>query len=379
MTDLILNGLTADRDRMERLCRAVGQLGYACRLMLWSDTGVVAPQSECEEAGGGPNAPTAVEIICWTKLSIGAEGKLLQEHAVALKEEQRYLGLLLDEISPPAAVTGAQDISLHDWEAAADAAALAPLREALAEKLNRSSDNGAQRSAVMLLFAQIRALNWEGIKAQIVALTERIRRMHASIKALGVLGVLTFSLAAFGFFGGFKQNTENVCRYGWVEGMCRTLDIGNLPSQEELDEWARIEPGSSCEAFDHYLMQYGAEAEFADEAQLRRNQAQGAFGEQPMRVERPISFSPADRQPSRAAAIEALKARAQTEAESYCRITAQNFEGEARPGTFSMAGEPTCVSDGERFDCQANGIVECTFIVADMGRTCPPMSAKHDR
>lgn len=379
MTDIVLNGLAADRDRMLRLCSAVAKLGYQCRVELWGDVSGIASKTSCEETYNEAEAPALVEIICWTTASVGTEGNTLQSHAVILKEEQRYLGLLLDEVSPPSAVTGAQDISLHDWDAATDAAALEPLHAALAEKFSSHLDNRDERSATSLLLAQLKLFNWLSLKAQMKALARRVRRMHALLKAVGVLGTLTFMLAAFGFLGGVEGNAKNICRFGWVASACRALDIGDLPSQSELADWARAERGSSCEAIEQYRRLYGAQAEFADEAQLRLAQSQSAFGEQTLQLERSVAFSPSDRKASRAAAIQAMMARAASETVSFCRMAAQNFEGEARPGIFSVAGEPDCISDGERFDCRANGTAKCTFIVADMNRTCPPLSTRSNR
>lgn len=345
MNSLRLIGIAVDRERLARLAGKLELAGYSCALDLGEG-----------EADLSLSEPASFNIICWTSNSVGPAGVTLQQRAAEVKEQNAYLGLLLDKVMPPESVRAAQDIDMAGWDETNQQAKLGPLLDALRERI----DAGPRSVVDRLLLVPLRSV-FQAIV--------RIERRLASVQKLAILSLL---FAAFSLFSNIWGTQDVVCSVGLLKGPCRMFNLGNLPSDQEQTEWAMAWQGTDCKAFEAYLQKYGPTAPFANDARQRL----ALFREVEAPVRRTISLPLSvpwsnDIQPTIETARVDLDRRASLDAARHCSMSAQALAGEWARGRFEREGKLECDERDDGFACRARGFAQCSFLMPAQVRTCP--------
>jgi hypothetical protein len=343
-----LLGTPNDREELERLARRLAEHGIE------ADPDLRGPRSTRPLKFEPDKEGQAVRYaVCWTIAALGEDGKRIRECAIELKVRNAYLGLLLDDVSPPDEVQGADDVKLVGWlSAKEDSAGI----EALRSRLEAAGKIPGPQAGLAVALAQIAG---------------SLRRISRRLKAVGIVGMLTFAVGVFGVYSNWIGSQDSLCRQPGIGRLCRSIGAGHLPSDAEQSEWNRIARGSSCEAIESYLRRYGHDAAFLKAASLRLDLAREVSADREMLLPLRIPFEQTDH-PTRADAEANLRRRAATEAESYCASYGQAFEGVARPGQFVAGGPPNCEGRPGRYLCGIGGQAKCVFRVAGAARVCPP-------
>lgn len=361
MSRLRLIGIASDQARLGRLAQTLCAASYRC------DIDIGTPQSAQGAApgdGASPEEPPAriIDIICWTQASVGPEGAELQERAVTLKESNDYLGLLLDDVMVPEAVTSAQDVRLIGWDLPDDQQRLAPLIEALKQRIE---GRAAQAPALAAIGGALRAtLRMLGeMRAALSIIKGRLR-------ALGILGVLGFLAATFSFFfGDVFGASEKICSIGTFKSICRDHGWGHVPTLAQEREWAAAKNGSSCQAFADIHARGGP---YAEEAKRRLDLPKMQPGPEKTEIgmDVPISEKPF---PSEAAARSDLAKRALAIAEEKCHGLDQTMFKKAGPAQFRQReGSLICEAISGGYVCKASGDALCPITNPVAIETCPP-------
>lgn len=365
MSRLRLIGIASDQARLERLAQTLCAASYLCDI----DVGTPqSDQSDAPDADASPQEPPAriIDIICWTNASVGPEGAELQERAVSLKESNDYLGLLLDDVTVPEAVTSAQDVRLIGWDVPDDQQRLAPLIEALKERIE---GRAAQAPAVAATLATIAS----ALRASFRMLGEMraaLSIIKGRLKALGILGVLGFLAATFSFFfGDVFGASEKICSIRTFKSICRDRGWGNVPSLAQEAEWEAAKRGSNCRAFAEIAARGGPLAEEAnrrlDLVKMEPGLDKMELGFDVLNSERPF--------PSEAAARSDLAKRALAIAEEKCHGLDQTMFEKSGPAQFRQREDSLiCETSGGGYVCKASGDALCPITNPVAIETCPP-------
>jgi hypothetical protein len=366
MISLRLIGIVADQPRLDRLAASLVAHGYACEI----DVGDAPPATVVEPPSGDPNAPiaesvAAVDIICWTRASVGDAGAALKVRAISLKAGNDYLGLLLDDVEVPAEVISAQDVRLIGWKS--PESGLSPLIKALDARINTENGRSGLGAVGLAALGTMMAATLASLRTVADALGGLRKKVNLGL----AVSLGTFALGAFGFFANFVGTQEAICSTSALKPICRSLDLGNLPTVAEEKAWQTAKRGSECGAFEDI---YGGGGVFAAEAKRRLDLAR--FDPELETIPLPMSVSVAQTSlPTESQARSEIAERAQVEATRMCSRNSQSFGGETAPGKFKADAPPSCYAADGGFLCSVSGQALCNFLIPGQIRKCPPMKA----
>ncbi len=345
-------GIPADRDKLQELAQFLSGHDLHCELDFRGPRSRRALEIDAAQPEGGAALAYA---LCWTVASIGSEGRRIQECAIELKARNAYVGLLLDDVVPPEEVRSADEVNLVARAGRGDGAAVTAAIEALKSRVGVRSAAAGRPSPLMRLVEQ---------------LAGAMRKMGNRVRTIGIITLATFLVAVFGIYANWIGSQDEICKRSLMQGFCRSIGAGHLPSSLEQSDWNAIVRGSSCEAFERHLVQYGPNGHFAGEARQRIALSKPLPTPTRMRIRLSVPYAETSAANAAEARAETLR-RASREAAASCSDYAQAYEGEVRPGSFLGSEEPFCEGEPGRYLCRVRGHAQCVFLVAGELRSCP--------
>jgi hypothetical protein len=336
---LVLLGLAWDRKRLEQLAARISGLGHEARFQAFRKA---QNEAFAEDVGDGaetlPDRSAEIVLHCWTRRSVGVQGKAFQDRAVDAKKQGHYRGLICDDVAIPAAVADAIDFKLPSGAAAEDEQAMRDLVHAMAERLARPQWS---------LGAIGRALE------RLEAFVRRSDRLNWVVRVLIFGGIIT----TVGFVADGKSLVD------W---------FNERPTAEQEQRWRTIEAGDSCEAFTGYIDEYGLDAPYAENANYRRSLAamvEDGVAADPL----PLDFTiPLSSQPF--ATLDAARAdvrlRAPAIAARACAGAVKALGGGPAPPKIELLASPDCAPRNGGYVCRASGVAECPTTKPIWRRVC---------
>lgn len=352
-THLHLHGVEDDRARLKRLAKRLRRLGIDCSLTLWRLDRKVQPRGGSPEHEA-PSEAGAQNTICWTRRSIDLHQQALHGFAIACKTQGSYLGLILDDVTPPQTVTGAEDIKLVGWDWAEGGRTVAPLLDFL--QIRRRYQGG-------MLSGLTRGIG--RVWSAMVDIYDRLERVY-------VISIISLLIATFGFLGGLIGNTTGMCMLPGIRSGCAWAGIGSAPTDAQTAEWKRIETTKDCKILEAYRDRIGQDGPYAATIERRLTIKRPVEGVKVNVTELTLPYWEQAFQPTREKAVAALNAAAGSEARKLCERQAQSFLGLAGPGSYTLQSPASCVQDAEGQRCSASIEVTCRFRAKDEGAICPP-------
>jgi hypothetical protein len=293
-------------------------------------------------------------MFCWTTRSVAPAEQALHAFAIGCKERGVYLGLLLDNVLPPAPVTGAQDIKLTDWSERNGSSGLEPLFDALDVRAG-----GREHSSLA------------GIRAAVATIFGSLRTIRARLEKLYVLAIAGALAATFAFLGGFESNVNAICRLPGVNAACRQLGTGGVASSAETAAWQAIAASRNCADFERFLQRYGRDGAFAAAAEKRLAGKKMIGGPRTNSTQVDQLYWMQPFAPTRLEALATLDRAGAARAGDLCRTQAKAFVRLLRPATMTLAGEPACEQDAAGVRCGARIEITCVFEAAGERAICP--------
>lgn len=239
MLKVKLLGVPKDRARMTVLASQLTNMSFVCEVETRGNRSRRRDFSENDP-------PNCVYIVCWTAHSISQEGSKVQQLAISLKEQNRYVGVILDDVSPPESVSEAQDVRLIGWDSPVAAESLSPLLNLLNELLDRRSTE--ERGAIARIIPSLKGI------------AVAVGRIQARLKAIGFVSVITLALGLFGLYSNWIGSQDSICQATGVKRLCQTWGLGHLPSEADEATWRKISSGNLCGPFEQYLESNGPSA-----------------------------------------------------------------------------------------------------------------------
>lgn len=351
---LRLHGVERDRQRLKRLSARLLGLGLSNSVTLWRTDREVRSRAPAPPAEG--NGKAAVQdAFCWTRNGVCANERSFHAFAVECKERGSYLGLILDDLTPPAVVTGAEDVKLVGWDGEEGRDAVMRLMDFL-----RTRQEGLEASRATGLSGGI-----ERILAAIMQVYGRLRRVY-------LISFLSFLIAAFTFLGSWQSNWAGACQLWGIHNLCGWFGWGSVATAAETREWKAIEKTSECAVLQQYLDRRGHSAPFSAVAENRIKLQRPADGVRTNSTRLEIPYWTQGFSVDRKSALGRLEKSADAQARELCATHAKTFIGLARPPIFARQTEPTCLRDAEGHRCGYRIEVICAFRVKGDHMICPP-------
>lgn len=341
-----LLGIGADAERLDQLAQALAMVDPDCTL------GFVDVASAPAADTGLP----AVQYHCWTTASIGPAGTGLKAHALAAKQAGRpYLGLLFDDVDPPADIAGAQDLRVGAWPAAQP-----DLTQSPRELLDRIKSMAAGQR-------ETRSLDWDWLRGQLITIRQSLGKYRKWIGGSVVLAAISLLSDMVGL-------TQWACTSESLTGVCRAAGIGGVPSAAEEADWDRIKAGNSCADLSAFLRRHGTESRLGRIAENRLKFPQTIVDQS----RRPINSTlfletSASAFTSEQLARADVEERARAAAKSLCGDLSQGTGIDAGQVSFDFTQPPQCgvLNGGQR--CWAHNVkVTCVINEPVSRQVCPP-------
>jgi hypothetical protein len=327
-----LIGVAADRRRLRQLCNKLGQLDANCNFTFVPVSKRFDPETQSN----------VTRYYCWTKASVGSQGTLLQAHAVTAKRSGLpYLGLICDDVTVPAEVAGAQDLTLPELEHIADLD-IGKLQDVLVQlkRLGTARENSTG--------------------TQLGRLADQVEQLVRLIRRNRVYKAVAATVLIIGALAGLMPVAEY---------------LRARPSEEEAKSWEAIVETSNCQNFDRFYARYGPDSKLSKLADHRLKSKQTILRDQPMSEDLPVFVTTeANRRfKTEASAYENFVERWRTLGNAQCRMYAKGY---ARSnGNALLVGDyPNCTNYGGSYRCSGAVAIRCPFIEQVPRETCPPSS-----
>ncbi len=327
MIKIAIHGSQKDLEIIDALAAKFIEQKFSVRkiLFLGSKSKIIADHSNFD--------PLEIGAFVWTQNSNSNDQTELQDRAKEwIKFGFNYLGINIGANLPPANILNANYLSIDDGNLDILNEKIPELIKSIKQFKLRLNFNSSQIFAVLIAHFNKISIELRNIKR-----TLTLAVLIPSI--LVVLGIFA-DLSGLGII-------DKTCSTKPFKAMCRSVNIGNLPSLEEEKYWGEIVGKIDCKNFRDYLAKYGANSYYAKNAELRLDSLKKLerrdFEE--IKTYESSVRSNLDNSITREAAILSLHENARRASKIQCSNFSKVFNGEFKPAEYKIKSEINCTSD----------------------------------
>ncbi|MFM2066873.1 MAG: hypothetical protein RLZZ584_1782 [Pseudomonadota bacterium] len=238
MSEVFVSYKREDEARVSALVRALERHGLA----VWWDRGVVAGENWRARIRTELDEARAV-VVVWTGLTVGAQGRFVQEEAATAFRDGKIVPVRLDAVTLPHSFADLPTIDLRHWA------------HGLRWTLSRGRLGASPRDPDLLdVVAAVRARLAQQPPPRLQGRRRRLRRRLAwgALAASLLLGAGAFATDAF-------DVQAPVCTLPLAQpalsDACGAWGLGGRPTQAERLDWAAL-PRGDCKALQGWLQRY---------------------------------------------------------------------------------------------------------------------------